>query len=287
MSEKFCPHCGQSVDPKATFCSNCGKKVKVVQKTPARTEQFTVTEVIVSEMLANVRITPAGGNQVKVTIDGDEETKVSAKLQVSGSSLKISAPFPFAEGSSSPNMFGNSFVFTGGSGISSINGQIFVNGKAVDMDRKITIEVEVPTGTTIKVGKLVGKAKIGDTMGNLTVNIQGTTEVEAGKVKNLSVSISGSGAAQVAQVSGNIDAEISGSGVVAVDGGNANSFSASVSGSGSVTFNGTAQTADLGVSGSGNIYLAECLTAARKRKSGSGRVRVGKEPKSDQGFNDW
>jgi hypothetical protein len=295
MPDKFCPKCGNKLPDGAEFCPKCGTKVKEVVITPSRTEKFPVTEVILSEMLANVRVVTKAVSAVSVTIEGDEETKQAAKLEVSGQSLKISAPLPFYDGerlagfgSGSSFVSGSIFMSGSMSGMSIINGQV-VNGRPVDMKRIIHVIVEVPLGTTVKVGKLIGQATIGDIEGDLVINANGSTTVKAGKVKNLSISISGSADVDITSVNGTVEAQVSGSGDVRILGGEAKAFNATVSGSGDITFNGVAETANMGASGSGDIYLAECLSTPNKRESGNGEVRVGRAPtpKAGKGFSDW
>lgn len=296
----FCAKCGGKVPEGAKFCPVCGARQRPqLEPTPGRVETFSVTEVIISEMLASVDVVPTDRNDVQVTIGGDEAMKRKARLDVAGSALKISCELPFVDGGSRNfgRRMGGSFVggsvVIGGmtssvvvSGTSIINGVVYVDGQEVDMDRKLKITVEVPKGTTIKVGKLLGKAFVGDTEGDLIIKIAGVTEVVAGKVKNATIRISGSGSAHIREAKGAVQARISGSGKVTIDGGTSESLNASISGSGSIQHGGTAKTAQLDISGSGSIYLQECLTAPVKSKTGSGHITVACAPRGDA-FSDW
>ena len=310
--KKFCPNCDTGVESITTsgtaalnFCSNCGARFEEVdEQTPPRMETVNAKELIISEMLANVWISPSIVSGITVTITGDEATKQAAEVKIAGNAVMISAPFPFMEGRArsqggtvSTNRFGGNVIMSSGSfvgdyistGTSMINGQLYIDGRAVNMDREIWVTVEVPIGTTIKIGKLVGTCKVGDVSGDLVTNIRGMTNVLAGKVRSLTAAISGSGDVSVDSVDGGtVEVTISGSGSVSIYGGKAVAFNATVSGSGDVTFRGVAGTASLGVSGSGDIYLAECESAPLKRKSGSGSIRIGKYPKTGGNeISDW
>jgi len=298
-----CSECGKQVPEGAAFCPACGAHQRPqLEPTPPRVESFDVTEVVISEMLATVEVVPADRDNVQVTIGGDEGMKGKALLDVAGPALKISCELPFVGGSSRRSgrrAVGSAFI--GGvvisgmssgvcfsSGTSIVNGVVCINGCEVDMGREIQVTVEVPKGTTIKVGKLLGKAVIGDTDGDLEVRIKGVTKVSAGKVRNVAIRISGSGSVRIREATGAIQARISGSGNVVVDGGTCESLNASISGSGAIHHGGTARAAQLDVSGSGNIHLSECLSTPGKSKSGSGRITVSRVPRSGATtFSDW
>ena len=299
----FCSECSVAVPEGAKFCPACGAHQKPqLEPTPARVEEFDqITEVIISGMLATAKVVPADRRKVQVTVSGDEEMKHKVQLDVAGPALKISCELPFVGGGarSTGTRMGGSFVgggvFVGGvvssvsiSGTSIINGVVCVNGRTVDMDRQIEVVVEVPKGTTVKVGKLLGKAVIGDTEGDLELKISGMTEVSAGRVRGAAIRISGSGDARIREASGAVQARISGSGSVFIDGGTSESLTASISGSGSIHHGGTAKTARLDVSGSGSIHLIECLSTPSRSKSGSGRIVVSRSPRGPaDSFADW
>jgi len=298
----YCSKCGKPVPKGAVFCPSCGARQRPqLEPTPPRVETFRATEVVISEMLATVMVVPANRSNVQVTIGGDEEMKRKARVDVAGSALKISCELPFVDGSSRKSSRRGGGAFVGGSvviggmsssvcfsGTSIINGVVYINGREVDMDRELKVTVEVPKGTTIKVGKLLGKAVIGDTEGNLVVKIKGVTVISAGKVRDVAIRISGSGSARIREATGAVQARISGSGSVVVDGGTCESLNASISGSGSIHHGGAAKTAQLDVSGSGNIHLRKCLSAPTKSRSGSGRIIVSQAPRgAANAFSDW
>ena len=300
----LCSNCGNDLIKGANFCPMCGAdQTKFLEPTPPRVEKFPASSIVLSQMLANVEVVPYDGEYVRVTITGDEATKQAAALELSDDTVMISAPLPFMTGSGSSKRGGGFFsgggivisnfissVSMSNSGTSWINGQLFVDNQAVDMSRIIQVVVEVPVGTMVKVGKLIGSANIGNTNGDLEVKLSGTTKVQADTIRNLQAKISGSGDVAVQQVYGNISVRISGSGNITINGGHSPSFTASISGSGAVSFNGVAEKADMSVSGSGDIYLRECLTIPSKSKSGSGRISVGKAPQDQKGserFSNW
>lgn len=302
-----CKSCQQEIPRNSKFCPECGRPQEKQKTTSPRVEVFSTSEVIISEMLADVQVNSSDRDDVQVTISGDEEIKNTARLELSGSTLKISADLPFKEGgtgglggkfnrifsSSSISITRGSVISTGGGinivndQINIVNDQIIINGRAVDTERKIFVTVEVPKGTTIKVGKLFGKAVIGDTEGDLHVKAKGSTRVNAGKIQSLYLDISGSADVRINEVSGDVEVVVSGSGDVDIRGGHSKSFNVRVSGSGDVKHRGVSDAANLRVSGSGDITLGECLSVPVKSVSGSGDINIHKAPVSRGFDNDW
>lgn len=295
-SSTKCANCKANLGVGSKFCSNCGHEVKKsLKKTEARllTINESLSEIIISEMLADVTIKPVNTKTVSVTITGDEETKKLFKAEVRSGVVKIFAPLPFENGASNNKSFsgfGNIFVNSGSiiSGNSFSDSQMMINGRSVDMARKIQVLIEVPYGISIKVGKLIGTCQIGDVNGSLTTNISGITKINSGQVSNLFVDISGNGSVVVSKVNGGkIEADVSGNGKVVINSGKATSFKVGTSGNGSVKFDGITDSAEMNVSGNGNISLQESKGKVTKRKSGNGSIYVQKEPRDNSGFNDW
>lgn len=124
---------------------------------------------------------------------------------------------------------------------------------------KITAYVTVKDIEALSVsgsGDLIGQGKL--TTGNLNLNV------------------SGSGMLQVEfDANGNVEADVSGSGDVDIKG-SCNNFDSDVSGSGKVMLSGAIrELADFGVSGSGKIQADGTAGEVKARISGSGKVLAG------------
>ena len=154
-------------------------------------------------------------------------------------------------------------VVTGGKGGSS---------NAAD---EVNITVMVPPGTNVTLDDVSGDAEIGDIGGDLDVTCKGTGRVHCGSVRSASISISGVGAVRVGEVTGSLNARISGSGNIRVKSGTVTALDAKISGSGNFSFDGVTDTATLTISGVGNINVGKVKGNCNKRCTGVGNISVG------------
>lgn len=114
----------------------------------------------------------------------------------------------------------------------------------------------------------------------LDVQLSGAAQIRATKVRQggLDARLSGAGGVRVAEVSGPVEARVSGVGQIEVDGGRATRVRASVSGIGQVEFDGSADDLDASISGLGSIRVREVTGSITKSVSGGGSVKVGNRP---------
>ncbi|HBD02010.1 hypothetical protein A3K29_03610 [Candidatus Collierbacteria bacterium RIFOXYB2_FULL_46_14] len=243
--------------------------------------------VILSTMCANVAVMGVPGlNAVRVVARGNHSTELD--IQTSGSEMKISAPLDYGQ---SMNTGGN--VFISGSGINTINGVLYMNGRAVDTSNPMMMLVMVPVGTSIKVGLVLGvKVVIRGVQGELEAKLQGVTNVEADYLTSADIHVSGTGSFKCQTIEGDsLTVKISGMGNSTVESGKVTTFQAQVSGMGGISFGGEAVNADLSVSGMGSINLFACTGQLKKKKSGMGNISVLKDMSAksgkSSGFSDW
>jgi len=116
---------------------------------------------------------------------------------------------------------------------------------------------------------------LGAVQGRLSLDTSGSGSLKAGAAGATSISISGSGEADIASVSGSLDIDVSGSadvdighvdsateisiagsGDIAIHGGRATAFSLDSSGVGDVKFAGTAVNPQISISGMGDVCIA-------------------------------
>jgi len=150
-------------------------------------------------------------------------------------------------------------------------------------------DIDAPVDISATSGKvMIGRVKnaaievdgsaditLGAVQGTLTLDTSGSGTLKAGSAGATSISISGSGEADIASVSGRLDIDvsgsadvdvghvdsateidISGSGDIQIRGGRATSFSLDSSGVGDVKFAGTAVNPQISVSGMGDVCIA-------------------------------
>ena len=120
----------------------------------------------------------------------------------------------------------------------------------------------------------VGLVRMGSAA-QLDARVSGTGEVHANRVGGLDVSISGAGGMTINELTGPMQAHVSGAGKVKVLEGNAGAVHASISGAGGVEFGGKADSLDAQISGIGSIRVKEVTGQVTKSVSGIGHVTIG------------
>lgn len=108
----------------------------------------------------------------------------------------------------------------------------------------------------------------------LEAKISGSTQLKCTSIKNLKVSISGSGEVLTDELTDSCNINISGSGKVMINQGELDKIRLSVSGSGSISANVIVDLAEMFVNGSGSIHLKHVKQASFEKCSGSGEIIV-------------
>lgn len=111
---------------------------------------------------------------------------------------------------------------------------------------------------------------------SLEVSLAGSGDLTAGATGRLEASIAGSGGAAIAEVNGDTDISIAGSGEVAVRRGRSPNLDISIAGSGDIDFGGVAGDVSVSIAGSGDIRIAEATGAVSRSIVGSGDIRIGR-----------
>jgi hypothetical protein len=120
----------------------------------------------------------------------------------------------------------------------------------------------------------VGTVRMG-AAGRLDVHLSGSGSVRATKVGGLDASVSGAGGITVGELTGPMQAQVSGVGHVKVLQGDAGAVRASISGVGGVDFGGRAASLDAQISGIGGIRVKEVTGHVTKSISGGGHISIG------------
>jgi len=120
----------------------------------------------------------------------------------------------------------------------------------------------------------VGTVRMGQA-GRLNVHLSGSGNIRATKVGGLDASVSGAGGITVNELTGPMEAQVSGVGHIKVLGGNAGAVRASISGVGGVDFDGRAASLDAQISGIGGIRVKEVTGPVTKSVSGGGHISIG------------
>lgn len=121
-----------------------------------------------------------------------------------------------------------------------------------------------------------GDLDVGNIDGNAEISTGGSGNVEIGRIEgDLSYTSGGSGGLDADYVGGTeLTAKTGGSGTVEIDGGNITELYVQAGGSGSIRYDGKSVNAELYTNGSGSITVQEPSGRLRKRKHGSGSIRI-------------
>ena len=233
-------------------------------------------------MVSLVTVTVCNNGITTVSITGDEQTKNAARVEMLENTLSISAPIPTV-----PNQhvsgaivnLGGVQVFEGNLTISTMGtsggGIQGISPHQQDTNRKIAVTVSVPAGTAIVIAdELVGNILIGDTLGNVTVTTHGINSVTTGKISDLTCIMSGNSVITVADASGSIRIDASGTTKATVNGGTAQSITVIASGFAKICHFATVKTANLVASGASQIELDTCEGYLKQHRSGAAQITV-------------
>lgn len=111
---------------------------------------------------------------------------------------------------------------------------------------------------------------------SLEASLAGSGNLTAGATGRFEANVAGSGGAAIAEVNGDTDISIAGSGEVAVRRGRAPNLSISIAGSGDIDFGGIAGDVSVSIAGSGDIRIAEATGNVSRSVIGSGDIRIGR-----------
>lgn len=289
-------------------------------------------------MLAKVIIVPENTNHVAMRLhSGSEELFNKLRATVRSGKLSITCDLPYktgAAGGALRGMFsrnhgnihvsGSGIVVSGSGDIHVSGGNIhigggrrgssvmIIDGREVDLSKKLEIGLIVPINTNVEVDELIGDTIISRNLGGRlqlaiksksTVNAQavgvlsgfvsGHGDVAIGAVAgdcdfslggqgdctigavagNATVELSGQGECELSSVAGRFNSRVSGQGSIKVKGGVSTSMEGRVSGQGSISHRG-AITGDarLQVSGMGDIRVARVNGRVEPRVSGLGKI---------------
>lgn len=284
-----------------------------VLKIVEETKNYTARNLEIDGVMADVNVQPHQSDQIEVTISGtaSQVKGISVKKSVdavcitearggSGVNVNVWGGSAVAMGTGSSVTIGsNNVVNCGNVRVSGVNittngdcsissGNIFQRFASAftrspqsrsvvvtdNCNGLIKITVKLPQGGAVRLEDVFGTSVIGDTDGDLQVEASNGS-VQAGRVVNANLEISGVSKINVAEVNGTLDMEVSGCGNIRVNGGKVSKLDIEVSGTGHATFDGAADKAKLEVSGCGSINVASVKNKPKQEVSGVGKIKVG------------
>lgn len=229
---------------------------------------YLATTLDVQGVEADVNIEPINGTQMTVTIVGSKSAVEDISTRLQGDMLTIQS-----KGDGGTRIRSAYVVISGRGAVAIGRDMVTISGGDSGSNTKITIGV--PKGSAVNVAGVQGNVTIGDTDGRLQASVFGGDDIKAGKVRDATLAVQGSGNISVTVVNGNLSMTIQGSGDIRVRGGFVESLMVNVMGSGDAKFNGEAVNANLSVMGSGDIDVTLVKNKPVKNAMGSGNIIVG------------
>ncbi len=158
------------------------------------------------------------------------------------------------------------------------DGRLYISGKKrvnLRSRHKITVYITMTRITGVSLsgsGDIIGNGKFGNE-GRTDCKLSGSGSIQLSfnKMKEVYVSISGSGNIRLSGTSETVDTHISGSGNIDCSNLVSDAVTVYVSGSGNTKVNANSSL-EAHVSGSGNVYYSGAASSVQKHVSGSGRV---------------
>ncbi|GAA0869236.1 DUF2807 domain-containing protein [Brevundimonas basaltis] len=111
---------------------------------------------------------------------------------------------------------------------------------------------------------------------SLEASLNGAGDLTAGATGRLALSANGAGDAVIAEVDGDTDISIAGSGEVAIRRGRAPNLDISIAGAGDVDFGGVAGDVSVSIAGAGDVRIAEATGRVNRSVVGAGDIRIGR-----------
>jgi hypothetical protein len=136
---------------------------------------------------------------------------------------------------------------------------------------KLNLHLVVPKGTNIDIDELVGDATIGDTMGKIDFSAT-ATKAKIGHVTSAKITMEGTGEAHVAQVDGPLTISIEGSGKVTA--GKSGPVKADLEGSGDANLGAIEGGLNLEIDGSGALSATRVNGPVKIDVAGAGEVKI-------------
>lgn len=231
-----------------------------------------IKQVVLSGQFKSVKITAHSDPQVAIERLGD---KNAVSLQQSGSILLIktaSKQNSFISQSIVSGNISNISIGENSNSVVSIGG---IEGHSATGQPLQAISIAVPKGTSISLQGSIVNARIGDTQGQLALEMRGAGTIEAGSVGDVSADLAGAMSVHIARVTGNLSVDITGSGKLSVDGGEINRLNIETSGVGNVNVNAVAEQAKITLTGASTVNVKHVKSKPDISLTGAASINIG------------
>lgn len=234
---------------------------------------FSGAEIRIKSAAANVVITPEDRTDFAVEIDNGAGRLPMPTVSTEGDRVVIDGQLRGRI--SSCNEGGASVRGYGDMAAADLPRIIIRAPRSISVDRSGAGSTEIAASEAVDLDfSGCGNATIGDTAGELNLDVAGSGQIRAGAARSLNADVAGSGEVTVGAVAEGADVDIAGSGSVTIASLNG-SFSADGAGSGSVSVGGGAITdASIDLAGSGDVEIGATVQSLNVSIVGSGDVDV-------------
>jgi len=217
------------------------------------TKSFDAKELRINDVVGDVRVSVQNG-PMKLDVAGSKELLDGLSVKNAGGTLVIEG-----RGNLSYSVWDWRSWFD------------FSHIRDDDHHGHLSIKVTVPKGTGVRIEDLIGNAAVGDTYGPLRLESV-ASDSTVGKVSEAHVELSGSGKVAIADVAGELNLEIAGSGRISAR--HAGSVRAGIAGSGDAQLGDISGGLRIEIAGSGDFTAARVNGPVHVEIAGSGNVKI-------------
>ncbi len=235
---------------------------------------FTIDEARLVGLSGRLEIRVVEGEAARLTVTGEADAVDALEVEGSGGTLVVTAPSSGTSVTVVEQMTvvtgsgATSNVVIGGSSASSASSSSGTAGPPVD------VVLDLPAGTRLALHGFTGEAEIGDLGAAVLLQVIGGT-VRAGAVGDAELAAVGGGVIDVASVTGDLEASITGDGRIAVLAGEVGNAQIAVTGAGTVGVDAPARSAVVDLVGGGAVRMVAVAEPPEVSRVGAGTFSVG------------
>lgn len=230
---------------------------------------YEASALQVKSLIGNLTILPSKDAYIHVTLEGEKQKVESVIMEENGQNLTLNYELCATGGSNEKES----------NWVSQFIDCLKSKPTMITTDENLKTTVYIPNETTLDIETSLGDVTVCDLESDDVVfTIKGSRNFTAGKLKNLTARIKGSGNISVEEINGQkLHCVIIGSGDITVKKGTCKTLIMSIEGSGHNTFGGVAQDATLTIKGSGDITIENVKNKPESLIKGSGNITIHKK----------
>ena len=234
---------------------------------------FVVDRAVLDGLTGTLAVRVVEGTATRLSVSGPAAAVAALEVEAAAGTLWVKAP---ARGHSVTVVDRVTVVTGPGASSNVVIGGSSASASSSSSAAAAVLEVvlDLPAGTPFELLGFAGDAEIGDLMGPVTLQAIGGA-VRSGAVADATLAAVGDGAIEVASVTGDLEAGVTGAGRIAVLAGALDAVTVAVTGAGVVEIDAPAASAVVNMVGDGRVRLVEVASEPVVSRVGAGQFSVG------------